>query len=169
VFPRDLPIDPPQQIAGQFGLEVRVLLAPVLQSPVPQGVRLLHVRDLAQPLDLAAIFASGEPSPLSRALLRDQALIIHAAGRFWSTDRAILVEVQSRYDHCSLDLEITHVESQDGEPAPRDLYLLLRLDFGDLPVLKLAVQLTERRRDFHGHEAPLDGSATSPVIIEFSE
>jgi len=169
VFPSDLPIDPPQQIVGRFGLEVRVLLAPVLQPPAAEGARLLHFRDLARPLDLAATFASCKPSPLSRALLRDHALIIHVAGRFCSTDRVLLAQVQLRHDHCSLALEITHVESQDGEPAPRDLYLLLRFDFGALPVPKLAVQLTEHRRDFHGHEAPLDGSATSPVIIEFSE
>src|SRR5262245_34707370 len=116
---------PAYRLAGGFGVDVLGLLWPVGDAGGGEGLSLVARADLARPLDLDALFAQPPPSRIYRAALSDHLLVARPRGTFFSTDELSLSQVRRHEDRWTIDLEITHCESQDGEPAPRDLYVLL--------------------------------------------
>lgn len=170
VFPLDVleRSAPAHQLAGRFGVDVLGLLRPLQASSADEGARLCRYADLARSLDFGAIFGQGAPSRVSRAALRDHVLVVRPRGDFFSTDELALAQLRGPDDQWSLGLEITHCESQDGEPAPRDLYVLLCLEVGDRPLRSLALHFNGRRRDVHGNATPLAAPIAPAQFIEFS-
>jgi hypothetical protein len=160
---------PAYRLAGGFGIDVLGLLQPVGAAGGGDGLRLYAHADLARPLDLDALFAQPPPARLSRAALSDHLIVARPRGTFISTDELTLSQVRRQEDRCTVDLEITRCESQDGEPAPRVLYVLLCIDVGDRPLQSLTLQFGARRRDVQGSETPLDAPAAPAQTIAFSE
>lgn len=159
---------PAHQQAGRLGVDVLGLLWPLRGAAGGEGVRLYASADLARPLDIDALFAQRAPARVPRAALRDHLLVVRPRGEFFGTDELALSQMRWHDDRWSIDLEITRCENQDGEPAPRDLYVVLCVNMGNRPLRSLALQYSGRRRDFKGNETQMAEPVAPAQLIEFS-
>ena len=158
----------PGQVA-RLGMDVRLLLRP--PGPGRDGVWSYPIDGLVPTLDLAAIGVTEGDARVTRAALRDHGLIVRCRGRCFSTDELAITQIRRDGERWSLGLELTHHENQDGEPAPRDLYVLLVVDPGDRPLRAIALDVHERWRDVRAHEIPAPAPAPPPPapVIEITD
>jgi hypothetical protein len=152
---------PSYQAAGRFGVEVMGLFYQRRAAVEPDSNRLIPLADLTGPIDLPARFEQSARSPISRAALHDQALVCRPQDEFFSTDELTGVQIRRDQDQCLIEVVLTRHENPDGEPAPRDLYLVVYVEEGNRPLRRLVLQFSGRRRDFKGNEIAL----TEPVAV----
>jgi hypothetical protein len=160
---------PAYSVAGRFGLDVLGLLWRVRDGADDAGFRLCAYSDLSRLSGIDELFEQGAPSRVERGALRDQVLVVRPRGEFFSNDELALTQVRRQEDRLSIDLTITHVENPNGEPAPRDLYVVLAVDTGKRPPHSLELLFNGRWRDSQGNETPLAGPVAPPQTIEFSD
>jgi hypothetical protein len=159
---------PAYQVAGRFAVDVVGILRPPRPGAGDDGPARYRLADAARPLEVEELFAQSAPS-LTPSALGDRALVVRPHGEFLSTDQLALSQVTRDEGLWSIDLEITRSESQDGSPAPRDLYVVLRLDAGRHPLRRLELRFKGRWRDFQGGEKELAEPLSPVQVIEFSD
>lgn len=156
---------PSYQVAGRFGLSVAGLLRP-LESPASAGaVGVLALAALSPSTDIDSLFQPGTRSEVARSVLADHILVLQPRGQFLSTDDLSLTGASQHDGRWSIDLMVTRHLSEDGEPAPRTLMVLMHVDVGDLTLRELAVTYHGRQRDFRGSETALPAPLAPAQVI----
>jgi hypothetical protein len=158
---------PVAQDGGRMALRWRVLRSRTGagESDAPVALALCALSDLAGAMHGAVDRAKAVTSPLTATALRDAALVVCPHGSFVSSDRLDVVEVNARSPAWTIDVDVLRQESQDGEPAPATMTLLLALDPGERPLRSLALRFRGVRRGFDGVMTAFD--APPEVRIEF--
>ena len=171
MFPLDVlsPKSPTYRLAGRFGIDVLGLLWPTDGKAKGEGVRLCAHGELSRLSSIDGLFGQDASLRVPHKVLRDHVLIVRPRGEFFSTDELTLTQMRRDDDHWAIDLEITRVETPNGIPAPRDLYVVLAINTGDHPPQHLELRFSGHRRDSQGNETPLAEPVSPPQVIEFSE
>jgi hypothetical protein len=156
------------QIAGRVGVDLLGLLLPVRPKTKSKGIRLCSSTKLAGSSHLQTLFDQHGQASVSLSFLRDHLLVARPRGQFFSTDELALKGLRREDDQWSIDVIITHRENQDGEPAPRDLYVVLQIDPGRRPVRSLILQFSGQTRDFYGKETLLSRPIAPVERIKFT-
>jgi hypothetical protein len=171
MFPLDILSQavPAYRLADRFGVDVLGLLWPPRDGAGNEGVRLCAYGDLSRPPGIDELFERDAPPSVSSAALRDHVLVVRPRGEFFSTDELALSRVRRQAGRWTIDLAITHVENPNGEPAPRDLYVVLSIEVGNRPPQSLELRFDGWRRDFQGNETPSAEPVAPSQTIRFSE
>lgn len=160
---------PAHYVAGRFGIEMMGLLVPKVASLERDTFRLMPYAMLSGLANISALFERPSPTQVTRMVLRDNALIFRLQGQFSSTDELSAMQVQFEKMQTLIDVVFTRYENQDGDPAPRDLYLLLGIEIGNQSLRRMKLQFSGRMHDFNGNETPLAGTIAAPQIIEVQD
>lgn len=159
---------PTYQIVGRFGVDILAFFYKTIDSVTAEGVRLFNQRDPTQPFNLETVLRQSPLSYVPRTALRDSILVILLRGEFLSADKLAVSQMRRDADQWSVDLEITHFENLDGEPAPRDLCLALSIDMGNDPVPSLVLNFKGHWSDFQGNVTPLPDPVAPSHVIKFT-
>lgn len=158
---------PAHQVAGRTGVEVLGFVRPPGEGGAGPAVTLHPCAGPGDPQALDAWLAGGAPPPFARAALRDHLLAVRPHGQFLSTDEVALSRTDRDGDRWSIVVEITRSEGGDLVPAPRDLFVVLRIEPGRRPPRILEIRFAGRSRDQEGNESPVAEPMAPPVVIEF--
>lgn len=159
---------PAHQIAGRFGVQLLAVLRPRGEG-ARGGEGGWRLQDPARPLDLEGLFARSTPPRVSLASLRERLLVARPRGEFFSLDEVSLRHARREDERLTVELLVTRPESPDGEPAPRDLFILLGIDAGVNPPRRLSLTFDGRGVDTRGNETPLAVTSGEPLTIEFED
>jgi hypothetical protein len=160
---------PAYRLAGGFGIEAFGLLWPVSDGKAGERIRFLPLAQVGDSFDPAAVFREEFPLQVHPSTLRDHVLVVRPRAEFFSNDRLAVSNVSANDGEWRIDFCVTRVESQDLEPAPRDLYVVIALDAGDALLRRLMLQFKARGRSFQGVESAMNEPAALPEVIEFLE
>jgi hypothetical protein len=159
---------PAHRLAGQFGVEAFGVLWPVSHG-TGEGIRFLPLAGVGDSFDPEVLFRGNLPVRVPQAALRDHVLVVRTRGEFFSTDRLAVPDVRVDGDVWWIDFSVTHVESPDGEPAPRDLYVVIAINTGAARLRRLTLQFRARWRSFQGEESAMSDQAAPSEVVEFAE
>ena len=160
---------PTYRHAGRFGLDLVALLWPLPENKSDESVWLIPVTVLAKPFDPQGLPAWKGSTQVSRAALRDHALVLRPRGYFLSTDKLSLSRLNVENSRWIIDVLLVRSENTNLEPAPRDLYIVLSFDPGENRPQNLTLHIEGIWRDFQGQESPISELLVSDLTIEFSE
>jgi len=168
MFPLDILAKavPAYRLAGRFGMDAFGLLWP-RSANLDEGIRLFPLAGATDAFDPEVFFRQERPLQVSRAMLRNHALLAHPRGEFFSTDKLALSEVKMDGDDYRVGFSVTHFENPNGEPAPRDLYVVLSVEFGDSRPQSLTLHFSGLWRNFRGEETTAAEPAASPLRLNF--
>jgi hypothetical protein len=159
---------PAHQITGRIGLDVLCIFRNLSDADHAERVILCAYTDFANPEALESIFGRPTTSVVPREALRNHVLAVSIQGEFFSTDRLVPAQVDARGDHWLIDFELTRMENFNGEPAPRELWVLLAIEPGKQPLQSLTLRFEGRLCDFLGKETPIPEPVGAPQTISFS-
>jgi hypothetical protein len=145
------------------------VLWPVSHGGAGEGIRFLPLPTVGDSFDPEVLFRVAPATRAPQTALRDHTIVVRARGEFFSTDRLTVSDVRVEGDAWLIHFSVTHVESPDGEPAPRDLYVVIAIDAGDARLHRLSLQFNARWRSFQGAESAMNEPAALPEVIEFLE
>jgi len=160
---------PAYRHAGRFKLELFALLWPLFENETDEGVWLVPVTALSKIFDPEVLSGWKRSAQVSRAALRNHALVVRPRGQFLSTDKLSLAQLNVEGNRWAVDLALLRSENPDGEPAPRDLYVVLSLDTGDSRPQSLTLHIKGIWQDFRGDESAFTEPVANDVAVEFSE
>jgi hypothetical protein len=158
---------PPHRLAGWFGVEAFGVLLPVTHGAAGEGIRFVPLASVGDSFNPEVLFQTEPATRVQQSVLRDHALVVRARGEFFSTDHLAVSDVRVDGDAWEIHFSVTHVESQDGEPATSDLYVVVAIDAGYARLRSLRLQFNARLRSFQGKESAMDEPAALPEVIEF--
>jgi hypothetical protein len=160
---------PAHQIAGRLALDVLCILRDVRDGGHAEGVILCAYTDFADGEDFESVFGRPGTSVVPRHALRNHLLAVRISGEFFSTDRLVPAQMDARSEHWFIDFELTRMENFNGEPAPRELWVLLAIEPGKQPLQSVTLRFQGRLRDFLGNETPIPEPVVAPQTISFSD
>lgn len=159
---------PSYQSAGRLTLDVISVLRPVSERAEGELVILGAFTDFATRAGIDWLVDEPGVAAVSRAALRDHVVAVRTRGTVLSTDRIALAQLDARGVGWSVDLDLMRFESFDGEPAPRELWVLLSIEPGDQPLESLTLRFSGRLRDSRGNETLLREPTPAPYTIPFT-
>ncbi len=146
---------PAHALALDWTIEVAAWLLPPAGAAAT-GLRVmpsaLAVTDPGARLDPAALFA-GPDRPTAGGPRAGDVLVAHPAGRFRSTDQVVLTRWHLQDGTLTLALTVRQARSDDGEPAPRELFVLIDAGTSMATLAGVTVAFDIVALDEHDHES----------------
>jgi hypothetical protein len=160
---------PDYQKAGRLTLDLLTVLLPVSEGVGSELLTLPLLADFSGKKGFDWLAAQPPVPAVSRAALPDHVVAARMSDSILSTDRIALTKLEARGGDWSADLLLTRFENFDGEPAPRQLWILFSMDPGQQPLDSLTLRFSGQFRDNRGNHAPLREPLPSAYTIRFTK
>ncbi|HVZ41825.1 MAG TPA: hypothetical protein VHI13_21265 [Candidatus Kapabacteria bacterium] len=156
---------PAHQTNGRCSIDVAGILLPLHDERRREGVRFWYIDASSRPEDLDALFGN-EPAVPSAHEGTVPAIVVRPPGEFHSIDEFQVQRIEIYSDALRVECMVTEVENVNGIPAPRDLFVVMRLDVDRIHLRTVLLDLKRRTRDATGAETDDDLPAGAPITIE---